>query len=258
MSDVSPVGLGISLALVGVAIALSAWQRLGVEGKLAWSATRALAQLLIVGSALAFVLAPEAPLALSGVWVALMAAIAAETAHRRAPEVPRGLRLPALASFGAAAAVTLGILFGFGIFPLEPRTLVPLGGMVIGNSMTACVLVSRRVVEELADHRRQIEARLALGHSSADASRGYLRNAVRTALTPQIETTKTVGLVFLPGAMTGLLLAGVDPLQAVMVQIVVMYLVLAAAATTTVVTALATRGRLFTPAEQLVSIEVKS
>lgn len=251
--DVSGVGVAISLALVGVAVALSAWQRLGLEGPLTWSAVRALAQLLIVGAALALVLDEDSSPVLWWTWVVVMVAFAAETVHRRAPEVPAA-RLLALAAYVASSCVTLGVLFGAGVFPLEGRTLVPLTGMMVGNSMTATVLVGRRIVEELRDKRAEVEARLALGQTSREAARPYLRAALRTALTPQVETTRAVGIVFLPGAMTGLILAGVDPLDAVLVQVVVMYLVLGAAATTTVTVAVGLAHRLFTPDHRLVRL----
>lgn len=252
-SDVSAVGVAVSLVLVAVAVVLSAWQRLGLEAPLAWSAARAVAQLLLVGAALAIVIDEDSPAILWWAWVVVMVAFAAETVHRRAPEVPAARSL-ALAAYAAASAVSLGVLFGLGVFPLEGRTLVPLSGMMVGNSMNASVLVGRRIIEELRDKRAEVEARLALGQPSRDAARPYVRAALRTALTPQIETTKAVGIVFLPGAMTGLILAGVDPVDAVLVQIVVMYLVLGAAATTTVVIAVGLVRRLFTPDHRLVRL----
>ncbi|HEX6312159.1 MAG TPA: ABC transporter permease, partial [Acidimicrobiia bacterium] len=117
------------------------------------------------------------------------------------------------------------------------------------------ILVARRVYEELRDKRGEVEARLALGQSSLEASRQHVRNALRTALIPQIETTKAVGLVVLPGAMTGLILAGAEPLDAVRVQAAVMFLVLGAVATTTTVVALGVSRRLFTPDHRLVRME---
>lgn len=252
-ADVSAVGVALSLVLVAVAVALSAAERLGLEGTLAWSATRALGQLLLVGVALAFVIDETSPPVLWWVWVAVMVVFAADTVQRRAPEVPRA-RLLALGAYLAASVVTLGVLFGFGIFPLEGRTLIPLAGMMVGNSMNATVLVARRIVEELRDRREEVEARLALGLSSRQAARPHVRRAVRAALVPQVETTKAVGVVFLPGAMTGLILAGVDPVDAVLVQIVVMYLVLGAAATTTVTISRGVVGRLFTPDHRLVRL----
>jgi putative ABC transport system permease protein len=249
-ADVGFLGLAASLALVGVAVALSAWQRLGLEGRLVWAAARALGQLLLVGLALGLVIDPQAPLALSFLWVAGMVVFAADTARRRAPEVPR-LQALALAAFAATSIVSLVLLFGLGVFPLEPRTLVPLAGLTIGNSMTATVLAARRIVEELRDKRAEVEARLALGQPASVAARPYVRRALRTALVPQIETTKAVGIVFLPGAMTGLILAGVKPIDAVLVQAVVMYLVLAATAVAAAVVALGLVRQLFTPDHRL-------
>lgn len=126
--------------------------------------------------------------------------------------------------------------------------------MMIGNAMAAAVLVSRRVVAELAEHRREIEARLALGLPGASAVRPHLREAVRTALTPQIESTRIVGLIALPGAMTGLILAGVDPVDAVQVQLAVMYLILGSVATSVTVVALLLSRRLVTPDQRLVRL----
>jgi putative ABC transport system permease protein len=148
--------------------------------------------------------------------------------------------------------VSLGALFVLGVFPLRAQALIPLAGMMIGNAMTATVLVGRRVFEELRDKRPEVEARLSLGISSRDAARPYLRSALRTALIPQIESTKAVGIVFLPGAMTGLILAGTDPMKAVLVQAAVMYLVLGSVATTTTVVALGVSRRLFTRDHRLV------
>lgn len=252
-TDVEAVDLAVSLTLVAVAAALSAWGRLGLEAGIAWAAARAIAQLLAVGALLAVIIGPGKPLAWSWIWVTLMAVVAADVVRRRAPEVP-GLFLLAAAAFAASAAVTLGVLFGLGVFPLESRTVVPLAGLMVGNTMQATVLAARRIVEEVRDKREEVEARLALGYGAGEAARPYLRQALRTALIPQIESTRTVGLIALPGAMTGLILAGVDPVDAVLVQIVVMFLVLAAAATTSSVVGLGTTRRLFSPDHRLLPL----
>lgn len=251
--DVSVAGLLVSLSLVAVAVVLSAVQHLGLERSLIWASARALVQLLIIGAALSLVIDSETPLIWSWLWIVAMVVFAADTVGRRAPEAP-GIRLIALAAFAAAAVVTLGILFGFQIFPLEARALVPLAGMMIGNSMTATVVVANRTVEELRDKRLEVEARLALAQPSVEAARPYLRSSIRTALIPRIETTKAVGIVFLPGAMTGLILAGVDPVEAVRVQAAVMYLVLGSTAITTAVVAFGMVRKLFTPDHRLVPL----
>lgn len=251
--DVGALGVAASLLLVAVAVALSAAGHLGLERRLVWAAARALVQLLLVGVALTVVIDPDRPLVLSWLWIAAMLLFCADVARRRAPEVP-GLFPLALVAFALTAAVALGIVFGLRIFPLEGRTLVPIAGLAIGNSMNAAILVARRLVEELRDRRLEVEARLALGQPSRLAARPYARAALRTALIPQIETTKAVGIVFLPGAMTGLILAGVEPLDAVLVQAVVMYLVLGASACASTIVAMGMVRRLFTPDHRLVRL----
>ena len=243
-------GVIVSGLLVLVAIGISWWAGLRLERDLFTAAVRAAAQLALLGLVLVAVIAPGQPIALSWLWVAVMIVFAGWTVQRRVQTVPR-LWLLSMGAFGASAVVTLGVLFGFGVFPVNGTTVVPLAGMMIGNSMTATVLVARRVTTEFKDKRLEIEARLALGQPSSQAARPYLRESLRMALIPQIETTKAVGIVFLPGLMTGLLLAGVDPLDAVQAQVVIMYLVLGSVAVTTSVIALGLRRMLFTDAHQL-------
>lgn len=251
--DVTVVGLLASLLLVAVAVVVSRWQRLGLEGPIVVAVGRAAAQLLAVGLALGLVLDEDAPLIWSWVWVVGIVVFAAATVRRRAPAIP-GLFRIALAAELLTAVLSLGVVFGLSIFPLEGRTLVPLAGMVLGNALQAAVLAARRLVDEFADKRLELEARLALGRSPAEAARPYLRGVLRTAMTPQIESTKAVGLVFLPGAMTGLVLAGVDPLDAVMVQLAIMLLILGGVATVSTVIGLGAARRLFTPDERLVPL----
>ena len=131
-------------------------------------------------------------------WVIVMIVVASFTVRSRAPEVP-GLLPLALLAFGCSAVLTLGVLFGLGVFQLDVRTLIPLAGLMIGNSLAATVLVGRRLIDELTDKRDEVEARLALGQPAHDAAKPYVRSALRTAMIPQIETTKAVGLVVLAG-----------------------------------------------------------
>ena len=243
-------GLAASLVLVVVAVAVSQRRSLGLEGTIVWACARALVQLLLVGYVLEVLIDEDAPVALSWVWVVLMIGFSALTVRRRAPEVPGAFEL-ALAAMSASSALSLGTVFGLGIYPVEPRAIVPIAGMMIGNSISGTVSAARRVIAELADHRPEVEARLALGQPWTDASRPYVRAALRTALTSQIESTKAVGLVFLPGAMTGLILAGADPVDAVLVQAAVMFLILGCVATNAAVVGLGLAHRLFTPDHRL-------
>ena len=249
-TDIGLLGMAASSLLIGVAVGISLWRRLGLERSLLFAALRALVQLIIVGYALQLVVDPDDPLIFSFIWLVGMLGFAAYTTQRRAPEVPAVLPL-SLVAYTASAVVTLGVLFGFGVYEFEGRTIVPLAGIVVGNSLSATVLVSRQLFTAASEQRGDIEGRLALGLPAVAAFQPHLRRALRTALVPQIESTKAVGIIALPGAMVGLILAGVEPVDAVRVQLSVMYLVLGSVATTTAVMSLGISRRLFTSADQL-------
>jgi putative ABC transport system permease protein len=255
-TDIGWVGLAASLVLVAVALGLSFWLRLGLEGSIAWAATRAAAQLAIVGWALVLVLDEDSPVALAWLWVGVMILAASLTIRHRAREVPGAFAI-GLVAISSVAVVSLGVIFGFGIFPVESRTIVPLAGMMIGNSMAATILASRSIVREVAERRDEVEAHLSLGQPWRTAAHPYVRQALRTALTPQIESTKVVGLIALPGAMTGLILAGVEPVDAVQVQLAIMYLILGSVATSVTVVSLGLTRRLFTPDHRLVRLPTR-
>lgn len=232
--DVGPTGVAASLVLVALAVVLSTREHLGLGRSILWASARALGQMLVIGAGLGLVLAEGTPLAYSWMWVIAMVLIGAATVAARAREV-RGTFTIALVSLGTAEAVSLLAVFGLGIFPLEARTLVPTAGMIMGNAIAATVLAARQTLTEIREHRDQIEVRLSLGQPASNAVRPHLSEALRTAVTPQIEQTKIVGLIALPGTMTGLLLAGVDPVEAVLAQTVVMFLILGSVAVTAVV-----------------------
>ncbi len=251
--DVGYAGLAASLILVAIALWLSWRLRLRLERDLVVSVVRGLVQLIIVGAALAIIIDPDTPLLWSWLWVAGIVVFAAATNRRRAPAIP-GLFWIALVANAVTAVVGFAVAFGLGIFPVEGRTLVPIAGMLVGNAMKSGIVVAERLVDALTEGRPEVEARLALGQPSMQASRPIVRSVLRTALSPQIENTKALGIVFLPGAMTGLILAGVDPVDAVLVQLALMYLILGGVATTTVITALGSVRRLFTPDHRLVAL----
>ncbi len=250
---VSVLGVACSAVLIVLAVGISVIYKLGLSRTIVWAALRMLVQLLLVGIALGLVLNNDGSLWFAWAWVAGMVIFAAWTTHKRAPEVPGAFGLACFA-FTLTLLVSLGVLFGLQVFPVEGRTIVPISGMVIGNALSATVLVGRRIVTEVHEKRLEIEARLALGQTAKEASRPYLRAALRTALIPQIETTKATGIVMLPGTMVGLILAGVNPTDAVKVQIAVMYMILGSVATTTTIIALGLMRKLFTPDHRLVDI----
>jgi len=247
-----PVGFGevaLALLLVAVALAVSRWREVGLENDLALATVRSFVQLLAVGYALDFVFRGHGGLTL--VVLAVMVGTATLTSAGRAAGVPAA-RAIAAASIGVAAAATLGVLLVLGIVPLESRVVIPLGSMIISSAMNTTSLVMGRLRHDLASNRPEVEARLALGQPSRQAARPWQRVALRTGMLPTVDQTKVVGLVALPGAMTGMILAGASPLAAIRLQLLVMYMLLGGNAFAALVGGELTLRRLFTPDHQLI------
>lgn len=247
------IGVLASVLLVAIAVGVSAGARLGLGRELAWAAARAFVQLVAVGAVLTF-LFTRAGLLGALAWVAGMVLIAGFVAAGRSRALPRG-RSIAWIAVGSGTATTLGILLVVGVVEAVPSVVVPVGGMVVSGAMTAASLTMRHMTDIASSQRLDIEARLALGLTADDAMAPHLRRAATLALLPSIDSTKVVGLIALPGAMTGLILAGVEPLVAVRYQIVVMYMLLAAASVSAVVATRLTRRALFDDADRLYRVE---
>lgn len=247
MSDVLDISTAIgAILLVALAVGLSVWQRVGVGRSILWAAFRAAVQLLAVGAIFTVVIGSPYASWWAWIWVVAMVVIAGETARRRAREVP-GLRSLVMAAIAASTGIALAIVFGTQVFDLEPVIVVVVAGITIGNTLPGTVLAVDRSSAYLSDNRLEIEGLLALGFDGKSATRFMVRDTARLALIPQIERTKVVGLIALPGAMTGLLLAGVDPIDAVVVQLVVMYLVLGAVSVAVIVVVTVIARRALTP-----------
>ena len=114
----------------------------------------------------------------------------------------------------------------FGVFPPEPRYLVPVGGLIIGNSMNAAAVTLNRLGDEVQGSSARIEATLALGATSAQAVAPIVRRSLRSGLIHLVDSTKTTGLIFFPGTMVGMLLGGAEPVDGVRLQLILLYLLL--------------------------------
>ena len=246
-------GLAVSLLFVALAVALTGRQHLGLGRPIVVSVGRSLVQMAVVGAALVPIVRPETPLAWSWAWVVGIVGFASITTAARAPAVD-GLIWVALGANAAVAATGLSIMFGLGVFELSGRTLVPIAGIIIGNSMKAAVVGATRMTEAVADHRSEIEAGVALGMTARQASSRLVRSTLRVAISPQVENTAALGIVVLPGAMTGLILAGADPLDAVRTQLALMYVILAGVVIAATTTGLGTLARLSTSDDRLVDV----
>lgn len=241
-----------TLALVLAAMVISRWQGVDLERHMLVATARAFVQLIAIGFALDLIFAADHPAYILLI-IGVMATIAGFTSGRRGQGVPRARRV-ALASIAFGAALTLGLLVALGIFHFTAEQIIPIAGMVIGNSMNVCSLVMGRLRDEISARRAEIEAALALGATGRQAVGPHLRRALQNGMTPIVDNTKTVGLIQLPGAMTGMILAGAAPLQAVQIQIIVMYMLIGAGAFTGLAAAFLTYRQFFTTRHQLVMV----
>ena len=238
-----------SLALIAIAVAVSFWRRAELEGDIAVAVLRSFLQLTAVGYVIQAIFDAD-NLWLVVVLLAGMVAFGTWTAHGRARAVP-GATLPIGLGLALAAGITLGLVLVLGVFEPEPRYLVPVGGMVIGNSMTAVAVTLNRLADDMHDRRREIEAMLALGATSFQAARATVARSLRSGMIPLVDSTKTTGIVFFPGTMVGMLVAGADPLDAVRLQLVLLWVLLGAVALAGLIAvSLGYRG-FFTDAHQL-------
>lgn len=246
-----------SLSLVLLAIGLAWWLGLRIERRLIEASVRAAAQLLAVGFVFFLIFESTGAIYWAWLWVGAMVVVATVVVVRRARHHINGLALVTTGAVLGSALISIAVAFGFRVIAYDPVSLVVIAGITIGNAVPSAVLGVNQSVGLNRDRRGELEALLSLGFDRRQIVRFMAPRAARSSLIPQVERTKVVGLIALPGAMTGLLLAGVDPVEAVAVQLLVMYLVLGTAALCVVATVTAiTRGAV--SAELLVADWVKA
>lgn len=245
--------LAIASGLVVAVGVASLLLRLRVERQLAVAAVRTVVQLVLIGYVLRWVFNLNSP-APVGALALVMVVIATWAAIRRSARTFAGVWWRAFAAlFVTALATTLvATQVVIGVRPwYEPQYLIPLLGMLLGNSLTGVSLCLDQLLETLAERRDEIEMELAHGASRWEAARDRLAEAVRRGMIPIINTMMVVGLVSLPGMMTGQILAGEDPLSAVKYQILIMFMIAAAVAITSMIMVVLAYRRFFTEDHRL-------
>jgi putative ABC transport system permease protein len=247
--DVTLGEVAATLVLVALAVAVSRWRRAELEGDLAVAVLRSFVQLTAIGYVIQAIFDSDSLLLVLAL-LAVMIAFGTITARGRAKKVPRAL-MPVALALTVAAATTLGLVLVLGVFDAKPRYLVPVGGMVIGNAMTAAAVALNRLADEIGGSRGTIEATLSLGATARQAAAGAVRRSLRSGMIALVDSTKTTGIVFFPGAMTGMLVAGAEPVDAVRLQLILLWALLGSVSLSALIaTGLGYRG-FFTAAHQL-------
>lgn len=247
--SVNAASLLFSLSLVLVALAIAYKEHLGLEKDIIYSIVRAVIQLIVVGFLLKYIFnVNQIFLTLSCVLIIYFNA--AWNAAGRMKGLPGAFLLSFLAIF-SSTTLTLCVLLITGSLRFIPSQVIPITGMIASNSMIAIGLSYRHLSTSFHDQRQQIQEKLALGATIRQASHLIIRASIKTGMSPTIDSAKTVGIVSLPGMMSGLIFAGVDPVRAIGYQIMVTFMLLSATSISSMIACYSAYSKFFTRKKQL-------
>ena len=245
--------LGIAQAAAAVALCLAVvfmCRRfvVHVERETALSLARGFVQMVAVGVLLSALLHGSLPIAIC-ILVGMTFA-AAVTAARRAPGISR----PRVLSFCAIAAgggIAIAVMLASGTLTSDLIVLVPVGSMIIANAMNACAQALERFRADVLAHVGQIEAGLSLGADPATTVAPYVQSAVYASLLPRLDMLKSLGFVWIPGVMAGMVVSGASPVYAGIFQFIIVAMILSASGIAGLVATLLMRAQAFSSAAQL-------
>lgn len=239
---------GGAIALCAVLVLVCRRCAVHVEREAATSIARGLAQMVLVGVVLALLL--HGNLLIGALILLLMTIAAAVTASRRTRGI-NGSTLLAFWAIGAGSVVVIGVMIATGTLDTRVAMLVPVGSMIIANAMNACAQAAERFHAEVIAHVGHIEAGLSLGADPAVTVAPYVQNAVYASLLPRLDMLKSLGLVWIPGVMAGMMVSGSDPVYAGVYQFIIVAMILTASGIAGLAVTLMLRVRIFSSAAQL-------
>ncbi|MFH2036458.1 MAG: iron export ABC transporter permease subunit FetB [Candidatus Zixiibacteriota bacterium] len=248
MIETGYLQVAMAVVLAAIAFILTRMNSIPVEKEIAFGTVRAFIQLIAVGYILEFIFASDS------IWlivlsVMIMMLVAAYTAGKRAEHYKNGFMISFI-SLSVGSLVTLGIMLILRIITPEARYIIPLSGMIISNSMNAVSIAFNRLGSDLKSNRLMVETSLALGKNWRVASKPLYQNAVKASMISILNFLKTVGIVALPGAMTGMILAGTSPLKAVLIQLIVGYMLLSSVTISAIISAELSVRKFFNSSDQ--------
>ncbi|ORM65231.1 iron export ABC transporter permease subunit FetB [Pantoea rodasii] len=249
--NISDNSLLLSLMLVVIALLISQKEKLGMGKDIIWSVCRAIVQLVIVGYVL------KSIFDINNRWLTLLMVLficvnAALNARKRSRNIDHALIISFVA-IASGTTLTLTILLLSGAIEFIPMQVIPISGMIAGNAMVAVGLCYSNLNQRFSDNRQKILEMLSLGATIKMASGRLIRDSIRAAMIPTVDAAKTVGLVSLPGMMSGLIFAGIDPVKAIKYQIMVTFMLIGTASLSTIIAAYLSYRRFYTARAQLKS-----
>jgi putative ABC transport system permease protein len=250
----SGLALGLAQAaavsvLVLATVLVARQLRVHLEREISVAMVRGIVQIVAVGSVLVFLL--EGPQWTSVLVLAGMTIAGATIAARRARGIPGAFSI-SLSGIAFGSGVVIGSMTLVGVIEASISSLIPVGSMVIASAMQSSSLALERFHAEVTGHTGEVETKLSLGVAPAAVVSPYVQTAVEASLIPRIDSLSSLGIVWIPGLMAGMVLAGTDPVYAAVYQFAVIAMIVAASGATSLVTTLLIRRRAFSTAEQLV------
>ncbi|MFC3039412.1 ABC transporter permease [Virgibacillus xinjiangensis] len=250
------VTLTLTLIFVAIPLILSKTFKLGLEKDTIIATVRSIIQLLAVGYILQFVFDAEHMIYIV-LMVLLMIGAATQNARKKGASI-KGITWKLIVTFLFVEVLTQGILLGLDITPPTAQYIIPISGMVIGNSMVLGILFLNRFTSEMESRQEETELILSLGGTPKQAVHSQLITSIQASTIPTIESQKTIGLVQLPGMMSGQIIAGADPVQAVMFQLLILFLLLTTAVVTSIMLGYLSYPTLFNQRMQFLDDHLKS
>lgn len=217
--EISNLSMFFLIFFVLIPVSLSYFYALGLSKSIFWSSLRGVVQLFLIGYLLTYLFSLEPALGIT-IMLSVMVTVATFNASKKGKGVPF-VKIIVFMVIVVIEIFVLVIWIGFQMIEFQPDQVIPMSGMVIGNSMVAIGLALERMKSEFKESRGKIIAALALGAKPEVASKILVKKIVKAAMIPNVDGLKTIGLVQLPGMMTGLILGGVAPVDAIRYQIVI-------------------------------------
>lgn len=225
------ISLIIASGLILIPIFISYKEHLGLEKEIVISMLRAIIQLIVVGYILDVIFGLEKPI-FTVILVLIMIINAAINTRKRGENINNVVTISFI-SMLIGTSITMIVLVLSGAIEFTPNQVIPVAGMVVSNSMVAIGLSYRNLNNSFKNRRAEVEVKLSLGADIREASSEVVRESIKIAIIPTIDSAKTLGIVSLPGMMTGLILAGTSPLMAIKFQIMVTFMILSSASIST-------------------------
>lgn len=225
------ISLIIASVLILIPIFISNKENLGLEKEIIISMVRAIIQLLVIGYILDKIFGMKNPL-FTIILVVIMIFNAAINTKNRGGVIKNVITISFI-SMTIGTLITMSVLVFSGAINFTANEIIPVAGMVVSNAMVAIGLSYRNLNTSFKNRRAEVEVKLSLGADIKESSKDIIRESIKLAIIPTIDSAKTLGIVSLPGMMTGLILGGASPMEAIKFQIMVTFMILSSASIAT-------------------------